>query len=414
MKLIVSQELKSRLGNAALNGSIIAKDILAEIHRKSDASEIVRGTINYFGTKRKKTAADGHTKIKVVFTACSKDLSHENFPDKGNPQAPWFKENRTDMEPATFVKCFTSLPDYSDQDMEYFANCICVDSRVTVKLYSTMQDFIEAYSEENYSTIAQAGDSTLHNSCMRHEETARNAADFYFSFARAQILIATDAARNILGRAVVWPNARTNSTDTPVTVSVVDRVYYTHSFVHKMILRHAEEIGIALRKRHNDYSHCTDFVVMNPVEGLDADRGDTLALHLSIKVPASKWHKRGVPYLDTFLSIRVARTEDDKLQLELTNWRDSSRIANCQSTSGYAIRERVVCPACGKLHDNPDRGLCAGCYDKMTEQTLLGRIIVGKSVKYQGRTYPADLIHKGKPIPTPVLYQQTAKLFGEN
>ena len=136
-------------------------------------------------SKRKKTAADGHTKIKVVFTACSKDLSHENFPDKGNPQAPWFKENRTDMEPATFVKCFTSLPDYPDQDMEYFANCICVDSRVTVKLYSTMQDFIEAYSAENYSTIAQAGDSTLHNSCMRHEETARNAADFYFNFAGA-------------------------------------------------------------------------------------------------------------------------------------------------------------------------------------------------------------------------------------
>lgn len=413
MKLIISQELKSRLLNASLNGSVIARDILAEINRKADASEIVRGTTNYFSTKRKRSAADGFTKIKVVFTACNKDLSNDNFPDKGNPQAPWFKENRIDMEPSTFIDCFVSLPDYPDLDKEYFANAICVDSRITVKLYDSMKDFIEAYNGENYSTIAQWGESTLHNSCMRHEETTRNAADFYYNFAGAKILIATDGGHNILGRAVVWQNARTHSTATPVTVSFVDRVFYTHTFVHKMILSYAERIGINLRKRYNDYSHCVEFVVMNPAEGIDGQRGETLNLHLSIKVPASKWHKRGVPYMDTFLSLRIIRT-DDRLQLELTNWRDSNRIANCQSTSGYALRERAVCPACGKIHEHTAQVFCKNCFAKMTEMTVLGRIIVGKTVKYKGMTFPATLISKGRPTPSLSLYLQTTKLFNEN
>lgn len=408
MKINVSNELKTRLSYASMNGSIVARDILAQINSNDDIAEVLRGTANYFGTKRKRSSTgDGYTKVKVVFTACNKNITNANFPDHGNPQAPWFKENRTDLEPATFVRCFARLPEYSDSDMEYFANSICVDSRISIKIYNRMQDFVEAYSGENYSHIAQYGDSTLHNSCMRHEETARNAADFYYNFAGARMLIATDAAHNILGRAIIWDKAFTAQ---DIQVSVVDRLYYTHSFVAKMMLAYAENNGITLRKRYNDYSHPSDFVVLNPVEGLNSDKGEEISLKLHIKVPASKWHKQGVPYMDTFVSIRLVKQED-KFQLELVNGNTENSIAHCQNTSGYATRRHCLCPMCGKLHTNESQVLCDDCYAETTEETLMGTMLVGPYTRYKDKVYPAKLIRKGRPTPLLALYFQLEKLF---
>ncbi|MFC4675625.1 hypothetical protein ACFO6W_18210, partial [Dysgonomonas termitidis] len=112
MKINVSDELKSRLVNAAANGSIVARDILAEIRKNADVNEIIRGTANCFSSKRKKQTCESHNKVKVVFTACTKDVMHPNFPDRHNPQASWFPENRTDIEPGTFVSYFKNLPVY--------------------------------------------------------------------------------------------------------------------------------------------------------------------------------------------------------------------------------------------------------------------------------------------------------------
>lgn len=106
MKLNVSNELKSRLTHAAENGSVIAKDILSEVKKNVPVEEVIRGSYNFFSTKRKRTEAGTFKKIRIVFTACNKDLGHPNFPDRNNPQAPWFPENRTDLEPSTFIELF--------------------------------------------------------------------------------------------------------------------------------------------------------------------------------------------------------------------------------------------------------------------------------------------------------------------
>lgn len=92
MKLNASNELKSRLTHAAANGSVIAADILTEMKRNADVSEIIRGGYNFFSTKRKRTGGASYQKIRIVFTTCNKDLNNKNFPDRNNPQAPWFPE----------------------------------------------------------------------------------------------------------------------------------------------------------------------------------------------------------------------------------------------------------------------------------------------------------------------------------
>ena len=218
MKLNVSNELKSRLMHAAENGSVIAKDILLEVKKNVPVEEIIRGTYNCFSTKRKRTEAGTFKKIRIVFTACSKDLAHPSFPDRNNPQAPWFPENRTVLEPSTFVELFKNLPKYSPYEINYFCSALSLDSKVTVRLHESMNDFMEAYLESNYSPIADSDTSSLHSSCMRYEDKARNAADFYTNFAGAKILVARDESNNILGRAVVWNEVTLwKSINTPIT-----------------------------------------------------------------------------------------------------------------------------------------------------------------------------------------------------
>jgi hypothetical protein len=409
MKTIFSDELKSRLSHAAGNGSVIAASILAEFKSGKDVSEVIRGSANYFSTKRKKTTQDNYTSIKIVFTACTKDITNEHFPDRLNPQAPWFPENRTDIDPSTFIGYFKNLPEYTQKDLEYFSSAICIDSKVTIKLYDKMNDFIEAYMGDNYSPIVQYGETTLHNSCMRNEDTARNAADFYYNFAGAKIIVAKDSASNILGRAIVWPKTIWKKDDEELTVSVVDRVYFTHTFILQNIYEYARKTGIHFRKKVNDYEHSRSFIALNPVEKFGITSDMVLEdLHLRIKVPASKWHKKGAPYLDTFSEIHVI----DNSSVELCNYKSEDyHIATCRSTCGRANRNNYICPLCGKIHYNDTTPFCKSCRKEVYTDTAFGEVMKSKAITYNGQTYPSILFRKGRPNPNMCLYLKLERLF---
>ena len=138
-----------------------------------------------------------------------------------------------------------------------------------------MQDFFEAYSEENYTPIADTTESNLHNSCMRYGNRARNAADFYTNFAGAEILVARDGSNNVLARAVVWKNVQVLSGGSTFNgFSLIDRIYFSHAFVLEMMRRQATALGITFRKQYNDYSHTKDVVALNnrPDEGVEAGK----------------------------------------------------------------------------------------------------------------------------------------------
>lgn len=407
MKLNVSNELKSRLMHAAENGSVIAKDILLEVKKNVPVEEIIRGTYNCFSTKRKRTEAGTFKKIRIVFTACSKDLAHPSFPDRNNPQAPWFPENRTVLEPSTFVELFKNLPKYSPDEINYFCSALSLDSKVTVRLHENMNDFMEAYLESNYSPIADSDTSSLHSSCMRYEDKARNAADFYTNFAGAKILVARDESNNILGRAVVWNEVTLwKSINTPIAASLLDRIYSSHAFVAELIRKQAQEAGILLRRRYNDYTHTTDFTVLNPIEGQEWAAGDNIQVSLTVKVPACRWHKKGVPYLDTFYSLHL--TDGN---LELRNTEGDTSIASCRSTEGCANRRKYVCPKCGKIHPFPDMAFCKNCQDMFYISTVFGKVLKSTSVEYKGKKYPSFLFKKGRPVPEFRRYLQIEKLF---
>jgi len=407
MKLNVSNELKSRLTHAAENGSVIAKDILSEVKKDVPVEEVIRGSYNFFSTKRKRTETGTFKKIRIVFTACNKDLAHPNFPDRNNPQAPWFPENRTDLEPSTFIELFKNLGPYQPDEINYFCSAISLDSKVTIRLHDSMNDFMEAYLESNYSPISDGSESSLHNSCMRYEDKARNAADFYANFAGAKILVAKDDSSNVVGRAIVWNEITLwKSINTPIAASLLDRIYSSHAFVVELIRKQAQEAGILLRRRYNDYTHTTDFTVLNPIEGQEWAAGDNIQVSLTVKVPACRWHKKGVPYLDTFYSLHL--TDGN---LELRNTEGDTSIATCRSTEGCANRKKYVCPKCGKIHTFPDAAFCKNCQDMYYVSTVFGKVLKGLSVEYKGKKYPSFLFRKGRPVPEFRRYLQIEKLF---
>lgn len=407
MKTFISNEMKSRLTHAAANGSGIAADILSELKGNTEVTEIIRGSYNYFSTKRKRTDYSSFQKIRIVFTSCNKDLDHKNFPDRNNPQAPWFPENRTDLEPSTFIGLFKNLREYTQQEMEYFSSAIVLDSKITIKLHTGMNDFLEAYSESNYSPISDSSESTLHHSCMRYEDKARNAADFYSNFAGAGILVARDESNNVLGRAIVWEGVRWQAEDLTVAwISVLDRIYTSHAFVLGLIREYAGKAGIHFRKRYNDFEHTQDFIVMNPVSGTAQESGMEIRTRLSLEVPVCKWHKRGTPYLDTFYAIHL---KGDKL--ELRNFEGETRIATGRSTDGKASKVKQVCPKCGKIHTSFDNAFCSGCRSEFFMDTSFGRVMKGNPTEYQGRIYPSILFKKGRPLPEFSRYLQIERLY---
>ena len=405
MKANVSQEMKSRLLNAAANGSVIAKDVLAELKKECDISDIIRGSYNFFSTKRKRTSCSSFQKIRIVFTACNKDLAHENFPDKGNPNAPWFPENRADLEPSTFIGLFKNLPQYDPDDIKYFCSAISLDSKVSIKICSSMNDFIEAYSEENYILSADTDESTLHHSCMRYADMARNAADFYHNFAGAKIMVAKDNHGYIVGRAIIWDNLKWEDDHGGHTqVSLIDRIYSSHSFVLELMKCAAQTSGIIFRKRYNDYSHLKECVVMTPVKDYDTETCVTVSL--SLEVPVCQWHKKGVPYMDTF---RYISLKEDKL--ELRNNYVPDIIADCQSTNGYAQRNAMVCPLCNRVHSDSNSVFCSQCQSSVFTESAFGRLLNGPAIKYNGTYYPRTLFKKGKPISQFKRYLQIEKLY---
>jgi hypothetical protein len=130
-------------------------------------------------------------------------------------------------------------------------------------------------------------------------------------------------------------------------------------------------------------------------------------LFLKIKVPASKWHKKGAPYLDTFSEIHVI----DNTSVELCNYDSDDQVGVCRGTYGKANRSKYFCPLCGKIHYDDSAPLCKSCYKGIYVETQFGNAIEGKAVSYNGKLYPSVLFKRKRPQPNFRLYLKLERLF---
>ena len=134
MKLNASNELKSRLTHAAANGSVIAADILTEMKRNADVSEIIRGGYNFFSTKRKRTGGASYQKIRSCSPHATRTEQQE-FPGPEQPAGTLVPRKPDGHRPFHVCRLFRNLPEYPETELSYFSSAICVDSKVTVQLH---------------------------------------------------------------------------------------------------------------------------------------------------------------------------------------------------------------------------------------------------------------------------------------
>ena len=404
-KIIITEEAKARLINADFNGSTIAHDILPLLRKKQE--DVIVGKPNYFASKRITTnCGDDSKRIRIEFSWCNKDLTNPNFPGFGDPEAPNRREYRTKGQPATFFECFKLDKEYTDEEKQYFDSAIRC-SKVKVKLESSMAAIREAYDGNNYSSFRQ-DTSTLHNSCMRHDDASNIAGDFYANFAGAKILVARNAENEIVARALVWDHVNVEGFKEQITF--IDRIYTAFDFLLPFMQRKAKEMGIQFRKTKNTFSDRAEFTCLNPItlhkvsddSSVDCEVDDFYGFTAYVNVPAVKYHKKGAPYLDTFSDLCM-RTTDTGTQLILANRQHTlyTKIAGLQSTSLQPERCRYICPVCGKVHGDryssvPD--ICSDCRQQMGIDTAFGFVMKGNFRTYKGKKYPSKLFSKsGKP-----------------
>jgi hypothetical protein len=176
-----------------------------------------------------------------------------------------------------------------------------------------------------------------------------------------------------------------------------------------MIYDYAQSIGIQLRKQSNDNQSAMCFSFLNLVPGIEVvDRhGQANGLHFYIRVPASKWHKHGAPYMDTFAYL-VLQPDGSIL---LSNRSMTGCFAELRSTSAIAYRSKSICPVCNNVHSGDSGPLCESCRKTIVRDTIVGSVILGGTTEYKGAVYPSKLLRKGRPRPALNLYLQAEKLY---
>jgi len=419
-KLEISEELVKRVECAAKNGSKVANIIVKEIKKgRNDISKIFpeNSKANYFASKRVVYNNSAYKKLSIQISCCNKDVNNERFPDKGNPNSTYFKENRTPLQPSSFANCFCAVQDainkglITSDDLTFFDSAIRVSSKVTIKLSNKMYDIERAYDASNYSEIADSTESNLHGSCMRHNDgshdQSRNAADFYANFCGASILYAQDEDGNILGRAIVWRNIDSDYFEGKL--SLLDRIYFCFDFVRAMMIKWATDNGIMFMKNRNTYDSQTEWRTLQDVTNITGEKyvaGTSLNVYATIKVPQVKWHKKGAPYCDTFYKLYKI---DDTLIISNKKLYGEYNLAEFRSTSGYADIYYKICPICGKVHSNSY--ICDDCSTKYRVETVMGQSFVGIPKSYKGKLYPKDCFVNGKPSKALKLFEMVQRLF---
>jgi len=384
-KLIYTEDFERRFANAAKNGSTVCADILKAIKTPDNIKDGVK--VNYITTVKVNNGSyDGFTRRSIKVTYCSKDFTNDNNPEKGSPVGMWRRENRAQLDLVRFVDLFKSLEGihYSSEDYAYAAEVLSIDEPLVCKILSGMRNIEKCYAYSNYAPIvsSSSNSNTLWSSCMRSEETAAVAGDFYANFCGAKIVgvfgVNTGA---VYGRAILWPEIIVQDEKG----AFLDRVYFTHDCIRVMMYEFAKTQGVKFRKYQNTYDSKVYFVKFS-------DPTTRIRAGVRIAVPQIKWHKAGSPYTDTFSWVNY-----ENEHFYLSNYcTDYSVVAtDCTGTTGAKLRD--ICPVCGMVHSR-GTALCRTCADKYMKNTIVGPVYTGKVNKKGEPILPKKYVEAEKHI----------------
>jgi hypothetical protein len=214
------------------------------------------------------------------------------FTPKGKPTIlgsnnSWARDNRqaTKLGKA-FRKWFSQneLPiPYSDSEIEHIHNKIMQDYIFSGKISEVDgADIKSAYHVSNYARNA----GTLNGSCMKYDE-CQDFIDFYAFTDGIRLIQAVNDVGKVIGRAVVWNNARFGTKDgKSFNATFCDRVYGSPLTTTK-ILDYAKSQGY-ITKEHQNYGDTHTFSMPN---------GESITATIRFQFAP---YTAALPYMDTF------------------------------------------------------------------------------------------------------------------
>lgn len=419
MKLVISKDLKKRIRFAALNGSKVAKRIydVINVDRNLELEDVMLGKSNFFDSVRVMGRGGDYDTISIKITYCARDVNNDRFPEKDNPDAGYDQHNRSSLTPVKFARMFRCIEDSTDlitHDFDYFDDIIRIGSKVNFSMSGNPLDFFRAYCKEYYSSLCD-GDSTLWNSCMRYEDKARVASDFYTHFCGCKIIRAYNDEGETLARAVVWPRVCIDGNDEPVCL--IERIYTSFWSVRELMLDFAVANGVQVRKTVDSYCDKNKFTILT--DCTLGNKGSEVNGLAYILVPQVKWHHGGAPYLDTFTYVYKPYSHNSFLYMTNTSGlsfvADESvfKVAEFDTVSGHADRTAYTCPVCGKKSRSSSgaSALCTECNIELITESQYGSIIKGGVRNFDGDYWPEKCFDGNNPTNAFTMYKNINRLF---
>jgi hypothetical protein len=195
---------------------------------------------------------------------------------KVNDAGKWSRDGRQEIKIAKLARKVlrqSYIDTLTEADFEKFSNCVKSyisligdedggGKKLELRLIDG-DDIYDAYDADNYSTIL-GKDSNLWGSCMRHEECRDWLSIYADNKEVCQLLIAEDAEKKILGRAIIWKldDGRV-AMDTIYSPDSIRETFYNYAVANEWYYKSSQSCHHNTFDRFN-HSH-TSSVMSRPV-----------------------------------------------------------------------------------------------------------------------------------------------------
>lgn len=364
----ISDELVTRLRQAASNGSTVAEKI-CKVIKSITPSTIPQGS--YFRLING-NIVDGEPSVSVAYCDFRPgDMVKTVI--KNYPDAAWGSRYLTHATLAEFAKILEPvIGPVTPYDCAMFTVMMAIPSKLVVRSLDSFNDQVQSLMQGYVSSLDFREGERL----IMLRKDAELAVNTLRAMGLKRIVVVEDLYGAYLGRSFVW-----NAVASGTPVTVMDFQCGARS-AQKLLKSYAEKTGINVVYSPDGNE------VLNPV-GDVRELSDIADLIVPIKVPDNPYSD----WLYTPFRWRVFVKTADGLALSFKLPTDSSPVELVWDPNNNRYSKNHICPFCGKVF-NGSGDWCPTCQESRDD--IVGGVIVGKAVNLYGAIVPEVFTRKYK------------------
>lgn len=364
----ISDELVTRLKQAAANGSVVAERI-CKVLKSINPTTVPQGS--YFRLL-KQGYGTGSESVSIVYCNFKLGPMIKKI-IKEYPDAAWSSRYAEVVTLAGFQEMLEPLIGCAtDSEAEEFRTLMGVPSKLTIRCMDSFEDQVQALMRGHASSVVPCE----HDLLAQFRKQAEQAAITLKAVGLKRIVAIEDVYGGYLGRAFVW-NAKAKDTaltllDFQCGADVAQSFFYNY----------AKKSGI------NVYRGPYTRDVLHPVGNVNTTK-DLADLVIPLKIPDNPFNEW--IYLP-FKGAVFVKTQDG-LALSLDPVHEDSPFEQVWSPRVGRYSKARICPFCGKVFKG-SASWCPECAESRDD--VVGGMLVGNAVHIGSMVVPEVLTRKCK------------------